>query len=164
MQRGTGGFAAVLMLGWAFAGSCRAEGAQSCLRIDEQRQIEERRLDAEGRATVKLKDAANVSRGQTLLFTLKATNACDDSINPAVIEFTVPAGVIYTVGSATGAGTAITFSINGKSFGKFESLAIHDAGAPRAARAEDIRYIRWVLLKALAPHTSRTVRFRATVR
>jgi hypothetical protein len=156
------GLAAVL-IGCALASTALAQAGQTCLQVEEKRQIETQHVDAQGQRVVKLKEATNMSRGQTVLFTLKATNVCDAAINPAVINFSVPERVSYLLGTAAGSGTDITFSISGKSFGKFESLAIHDAGDPRAARAEDIKYIRWVLHKPLAPNASRTVRFRATV-
>jgi len=145
-----------------FAATAWAGATQPCLQIDEKQQIEKHYNDAQGRPAVRLKDATHPVRGQTVLFTLQATNTCADAVEPTVIEFTLPQGMSYVLGSA-GRSSEATFSINGKTYGKFEALAIHDGSGPRAARAEDIKSIRWISRKALAPNASRTVHLRATV-
>jgi hypothetical protein len=79
-----------------------------------------------------------------------------------VIDFTLPHGMRYVLGSASGPASNVTFSVDGRTYGKFEALAIHGGGVPRAANAEDMKSIRWVLPKALASQATRTVHFRAT--
>jgi len=153
---------AVLAFANVFADVASA-AMQSCLQLSEKQQIEKHYNDAQGHPAVKLKDATHPVRGQIVLFTLQATNTCADVVEPTVIEFTLPQGMAYVLGSADGRSFETTFSINGKSYGKFEALAVHDDGSARAALAEDIKSIRWVSRQALAPNASRTVRFRATV-
>jgi hypothetical protein len=158
------GYGAILMCGHLFAATALAqETAQNCLKVSETRQIEERHIDAQGHATVKLKDAATAARGEVVRFTLQAINGCAAALDPAVIDFALPERVTYLLGTATSAAASdITYSINGKTYGRFDALAIHDSSGPRPARAEDIKSIRWVFRKPLAPQSSRSVRFRAS--
>jgi hypothetical protein len=164
MQQRISWLCALLILGFDPATTLvfADETSHGCLKISEKRQVEEYVVDGQGHPAVRLKEADKISPGQAVLFTLKATNTCSVALDPAVIDFVLPERVIYLLGSASGAGSDIAFSINGRSFGKLEALALHDGGSPRAARADDVKSIRWVYRKPLAPNATRSVRFRAS--
>ena len=145
----------------AFANAASASTAQNCLQISERRQVEEQYSNGQGQPAVWLKQAGHPARGQTVFITLRATNICADALKPSVIDFTIPERMTYVLGSAKGHESDVVYSIDGKTYGRFDALAIHEGGGARAARAEDIKSIRWIDRQTLAPNSTRTVKFRA---
>jgi hypothetical protein len=66
--------------------------------------------------------------------------------------------------TAFGPGSAIEFSLDGKSFAAPQALTVAGAdGNTRTARADEYSYIRWVLGRPIGPNESLMVRYRAVV-
>jgi hypothetical protein len=65
--------------------------------------------------------------------------------------------------SAIGAGSQITYSLDGKTFAPAGQLTVQDNGVSRPARADEYKHIRWEFKNALAPGASAFARFRAVL-
>ena len=75
----------------------------------------------------------------------------------------LPAEMTYVANSAVGPGSDISFSIDGKTFAKVADLKVSENGATRAARPDEVRFIRWTFA-TLPPGAQALARFRAVVK
>ena len=100
---------------------------------------------------------AKVVPGNHVIYTITAHNQCSKPVDKVVVNNPVPEHLSYVADSATGPGTEISYSVDGRVFGKPGALMVKEAdGSQRPARDEDIRSIRWVFTGALAPgHAAR---------
>jgi uncharacterized repeat protein (TIGR01451 family) len=88
--------------------------------------------------------------GDVLTYTVLYTSAGSTDAYNAVIVDTVPAATVYVPGSASGTGTAISFS--------------HDGGATfDTSEALPVTHIRWTVAASLAPGDNGTVAFQTTI-
>jgi uncharacterized repeat protein (TIGR01451 family) len=122
--------------------------------------------DAQGNETVKRTAAVSVIPGTEVIYTITAKNTGNEPASNIVVNNPVPANTAYVDGSAFGADTVITFSVDGgKSYGKASALTVRDAdGNSRAARAEDYTHVRWTLQVELQPGQQAEVWYRARVK
>ena len=65
--------------------------------------------------------------------------------------------------SAIGAGSDISYSLDGKTFGPPTSSPSQENGATRPARADEYKHIRWEFKNSLQPGASAFGRFRAVL-
>mgnify|MGYP001572107144 FL=1 len=109
---------------------------------------------------------ANVTPGDTVIFTTYYSNNGKEAASDIVINNPMPEHMLYIDGSAEGSGTKIEFSVDkGKSFGLPETLKVIDAkGKERTAGASDYTNIRWTLSKPLGSGGKGSVSFRAKVK
>lgn len=109
---------------------------------------------------------ANVTPGDTVIFTNHYTNRGDKPASDVVLTNPVPEYMVYTDGTADGSGTKIEFSVDkGKSFAPAGKLKVRDAeGKERPATAADYTHIRWTFEGALAKGATGSVSFRAKVK
>ena len=117
--------------------------------------------NADGTQTVTREAADKVTPGDTVIYSL---NYYNDEANPAeniVLIMPIPAEVKYMDGSADTDGTNTTYSVDGgKSFAGRDDLRVAQAdGDKRAALAEDITHIRWIVGTTIAPETGGTLSF-----
>jgi hypothetical protein len=75
----------------------------------------------------------------------------------------VPQHMVYVPNSANGAGSDITFSLDGKTFAPAAQLKVQENGVLRPARADEIRHIRWEFKSSLKPGASAVAQFRAVL-
>ena len=122
--------------------------------------------DAQGKKTVKRTAATSVVPGTEVIYTITAKNTGNEPASNIVVNNLVPAHTVYVDGSAFGADTVITFSVDGgKSYGKAEELTVKDAsGNSRAAKAKDYTHVRWTLQIELQPGQQAEVWYRARVK
>ena len=122
--------------------------------------------DAQGNKTVRRTAATSVVPGTEVIYTITAKNTGNDPASNIVVNNPVPANTVYVDGSAFGADTEITFSVDGgKSYDKASELKVSDAaGNSRAARAEDYTHVRWTLQVELQPGQQAEVWYRARVK
>lgn len=120
----------------------------------------------DGSETVKRVAASRVVPGTEVIYTITATNAGNEPADEVVVTNPVPAQTSYVGGSAAGANTHISFSVDGgNSWGRAESLTVIDAnGEPRAATAADYTHVRWQLQSDLAPLQKLPVSYRVQVK
>ena len=146
------------------ASLAHAQAAKNCIELKNDVQMETEVTDAQGKKTTQLVAPGKVLPGNEVVYTITASNVCDKPATNVVIDNPVPEHMTYVMNSAMGVGTDMTFSLDGKSFAKLAALSVKNAdGSVRAARAEDIKAIRWTYNTAITSGQSGFVRFRARV-
>lgn len=134
----------------------------NCVTLKTEGQVEENYTDAQGKPAKRLVVPSKVIPGTEVIWTITATNTCEKPAEKAVIQNNVPDHMVYVPDSAKGADTDITFSLNGSEFKKPSELTVREAdGKTRSVRADEIKTLRWVIAKPLAPKASSSVSYRA---
>ena len=136
------------------------------IEVSTTAEIEVIEVNPDGTESVSRKAADRVVPGTEVIYTITAKNAGDVPADEVVVTNPVPAQTRYVEGSAAGANTDVTFSVDGgNTWGRAESLTVADAnGEPRAATADDYTHVRWTLKSSLAPTRQQPVWYRARVR
>lgn len=108
-------------------------------------------------------DPGKVVPGAELVYTIYFKNTGDKAVGDIVITDPIPKHMHYKKGSAFGAGTDISFSVDGgKSYTTPDKLRVKIKGAKsRQAKPEDYTHIRWVFKPKLAPGKQGVVHFRS---
>lgn len=144
--------------------SFAAQAAQNCIELKNEAQIEQEYTDDKGQKAKRLVAPGKIVPGNEVIYTITARNLCDKPVDKVVVNNPVPEHTTYVNGSAMGTGTDISYSLDGNSFAKHEALVVKNSdGSTRAARAEDIKQIRWVYTTPINPGQVAFVRFRTTV-
>jgi len=119
-----------------------------------------------GKKKVREVEAKTVVPGDELLYTVFFKNIDRVAVDNISITDPIPKGTVYKDGSAFGAGTDITFSINGgKSYAAADELTVTNSkGETRRAQAADYTNISWVFKPKLAPGKTGTVQFRVILK
>lgn len=109
---------------------------------------------------------ANVTSGDTVIFTNYYENRGDTSMDDVVLVNPVPEHMIYVAGTAEGVGTTVEFSVDqGQSYNTAEKLIIKDEeGKERVADATDYTHIRWIFAGSIGKGGDGNVSFRAKVK
>jgi len=120
-------------------------------------------LDREGRPELKRVEASRVIPGDEVIYTIYYSNTGDEMADHVVITNPVPDHMTYMAGSASGDGTAVTYSVDGGRVFDVpgELLVPNGAGGERLATPSDYTHIRWTLGAELAPNEEGLVGFRA---
>lgn len=155
------GFAMVL----AFALGSQAVHAQSqnCVKLETVAQTEKEVTDAKGVKTKVLETAGKIIPGTEVFWTVKANNTCQQNSDKVTINNPVPDHMTYVPNSASGPGSDIAFSLDGKTYAAAAELKVQENGVLRPARADEIRFIRWEFKSALKPGASALAQFRAVL-
>ena len=102
--------------------------------------------------------------GDVIFFTIHFENKDKDAVTNVDVVDPIPEGMTYINGSAFGAGTEISFSIDqGKSFKQASVLTYEVNGQKRMASPEAYSHIRW-LVKKLDAGKSGIAGFKAKVK
>ncbi len=136
------------------------------VEISTTAEIEIVEVQADGREVVRLESPSRVIPGTEVIYTITAKNTGAQPADSVVVTNPVPLQTRYVEGSASGANTDITFSVDGgQSWGVAQSLTVIDAnGEERAATADDYTHVRWTLQTGLAPDQQVPVWYRAQVK
>lgn len=104
---------------------------------------------------------AEVFSGDVLRYTIvfENTSSQDVAAGSVVITNPLPEETVYLDGSAMGADTLITYSVDGETFGTPAELLVGEGPAARAATAGDYRVIRWAYQPLLPAGASSEVSF-----
>jgi uncharacterized repeat protein (TIGR01451 family) len=104
---------------------------------------------------------SEVLPGDVLRYTIafENTSTQDVAAGSVVITNPLPADTLYLQGSATGANTEITFSVDGETFAAPDALMVGEGAGARAADAADYRAIRWTYQPMLGAGESSEVSF-----
>jgi uncharacterized repeat protein (TIGR01451 family) len=129
-------------------------------------EMEVANFNAEGQKVIQRVPAAKVVPGSEVIYTNYYTNVGSEAAASVVITNPVPEHMQYLAGSAQGADTNITFSIDGgQTYGDPGQLIVVEAdGRKRPALPEEYTHIRWERQKALAPGQQDQVAFRARLK
>ena len=129
-------------------------------------EVEVTEIDKQGKKIVKRTAPTNVVPGTEVIYTITAKNTGNEPADNIVVTNPVPKETVYVDGSAFGAGTNITFSVDGgKSYAKAGKLTVKDkAGKDRAATAKDYTHVRWTFQFNLQPGQEAPVWYRARVK
>ncbi len=140
--------------------------AQEYIKLQSIAEMEKEVFNAEGKKEIQRVPAAKVMPGSEVIFTTSYENVSKENAEDAVITNPIPEHMIYTDGSAEGAGTRITFSMdNGKSYNIPTKLFFLDAaGRKFPARPKDYTHIRWAFTNPLPSGAKGIVSFRAILK
>ena len=133
------------------------------IELEAVAQQEKEVINAKGEKEITRVPVTRVVPGDEVVYTLLYTNIGQEPADNVVITDPVPEHMIYTEGSASGADTVITFSVdNGAKYDLPAKLTIVGAdGKKRPAKGADYTHIRWTLTKSLTPGEKGHVSFRA---
>ena len=134
-----------------------------CIVLKSVAEQEKEVVNAKGEKTKQLVAAAKIVPGMEVVWTVTANNICKVPSEKVTINNPVPEHMNYIADSAFGAGSDITYSLDGKTFGVPAELSVTENGAKRQARADEYRQIRWVFRSPLQPGASAIARFRAVL-
>ncbi len=137
--------------------------ASACISLKSSAQVEEETTDAAGKKSVKLVQADKVVPGTVVIWTVTATNVCQKPSDQVTINNPVPTHMTYVADSATGPGSQITYSLDGKAFAPAAQLTVTENGAQRGATAADYKAIRWTFANSLQPGATVNASFRAVL-
>jgi uncharacterized repeat protein (TIGR01451 family) len=135
-----------------------------CIELKAVAEMEQTVKAADGSQSKQLIVVAKTVPGDEIVWTTTAHNLCDKPADKVVIDLPVPEHMNFVADSAFGKGAQISYSVDGKEFKAATELRVRATdGTSRAARAEDVRHVRWIMVSAIAPQDTALVRFRATV-
>lgn len=119
-----------------------------------------------GEKKIREVEAKKVIPGDELLYTIYFKNIDRVPVDNIAITDPIPKGTVYKDGSAFGAGTDITFSVDGgKTYLPPDELTVTDSkGETRRAQASDYTDIRWIFRPKLAPGKTGTAQFRVILK
>jgi uncharacterized repeat protein (TIGR01451 family) len=149
---------------FAFAAQALAQARQgNCIELKTTAEVEKEVVNAKGEKSKVLSAATTVVPGTEVVLTVTANNVCKQPSDKVVISNPVPDHMTLVPGSVIGAGSDITYSVDGKTFAPAGKLTVTVDGATRPARADEYRHIRWEFKNSLAPGASAFGRFRAVL-
>jgi uncharacterized repeat protein (TIGR01451 family) len=140
--------------------------AQGRVQLKSVVEVEQEGFNPQGEKIIRRVPAAGVVPGQEVIFTTTYENTGSQDAENAVITNPLPEHMLYQTGSARGAGTLITFSVDGgQTYHSPAKLIIRDAaGREYPARPRDYTHIRWTFEKPLPPGAKGEVSFRAILK
>jgi len=162
MNKRTQFYAFVTLIACGFTSQAFAQ-AKSCIELKTTAEVEKEVVNANGEKTKVLAPAGKVVPGTEVVWTVTANNVCKQPSDKVVINNPVPEHMTLVANSAIGAGSQITYSVDGKSFAPAGQLTVKENGAERPAHADEIRHVRWEFKNPLAPGAMAIARFRAVL-
>lgn len=162
MKTGMSGLAGALIMVCAAQAGAQDQG---CVLLKTVAEIEQATTDERGEKSTRLVPVERIVPGNEVIYTVSATNICDQTADDVVIDNPVPQHMKYVANSAIGPGTAVTFSIDGGfQFGMPETLKVQNAdGSDRRAQPNEYTNIRWMVRNPLKPGAVAFARFRAVL-
>jgi uncharacterized repeat protein (TIGR01451 family) len=136
---------------------------KGCIVLKSVAEVEQAVVNEKGEKSTKLVPASTTVPGVEVIWTVTANNICKQPSDKVTINNAVPEHMTYVANSAVGPGSDITYSLDGKTFGKPEQLMVNANGAQRPARTDEYRHIRWVFKNSLQPGAQAIARFRAVL-
>ena len=120
----------------------------------------------DGKKEINRLPAKKVAPDGEVIYTTTFKNTLNKPISNIMVTNPIPANMLYSTDSATGANTVITYSVDGgKTYDAPEKLTVAGKdGKQRPAQAADFTHIRWVYKGDLATGKSSDVGFKAKVK
>lgn len=154
---------AVAILLFAVAAQAAEPGSIKLQTIAQQEKVT---VGKDGVKHTEIVPAGRVLPGVEVIYTIKYTNVGKKPADSVTVNDPIPEHMTYVDGSATGADTAISYSVDGGKHwsAMIETLEIDNGnGTTRSATARDVTDIRWVVKGKLAPGATGQVSFRAVL-
>jgi len=146
-----------------FGAQASAQAPKGCIELKSTALVEKEVVDAAGNKARKMVPADKVIPGTEVTWTVTATNICQKPAENVTFDNPVPPHMSYVANSATGPGSDISFSLDGKAFAAPAALTVNENGATRPARADEYMHIRWAFKQALQPGATANASFRAVL-
>jgi uncharacterized repeat protein (TIGR01451 family) len=86
---------------------------KGCIELKSTAQIEEEVVDAKGAKAKQLREATKVVPGVEVIWTVTASNVCQQPSDALTINNPVPEHMTYVANSASGPGADIAYSVDG---------------------------------------------------
>ncbi len=100
-----------------------------------------------------------------ILYEIVFENISDQEVSNIVVNNPIANNSVYRDGSASGNSTAISFSVDGKTFAAADALTVTDkTGKKWKAKPEEYTAIRWTYKKALKPGQKEKVTYKTTIK
>ena len=163
MIKGNRNVAALAALIACAFGSQAFAQTPGCIVVKSTAETEKEVVNDKGEKSKVLVPVGKIIPGTEVVWTVTANNVCKEPSDKVVINNPVPEHMTYVPNSAFGAGSVISFSLDGKAFAPAGQLTVVENGATRPARAEEYKHIRWEFKSPLPPGSSATARFRAVL-
>lgn len=156
----------ILTLGFVSALAATTARAEGDIVVQTIAEAEVEVVNAAGRKEKKRETVKLAIPGTQVIYTTRFTNKGAKPAGNVVIDNPIPANTAFVAGSAFGANTTITYSVNGgKSYDVPNKLRVPTAaGAERAAEPRDYTHIRWRYTGELAPGKRGEVGFRVLIK
>jgi len=139
--------------------------AADAVEVKNIAEVEVEVVDSKGNKTLKRQPVDKVVPGTEVIYTTTYKNLIAKPVGNIVINNPVPANTAYKSGSATGANTDISFSVDGKRFATPDKLTVKGKdGKDRPALASEYTHIRWAHKGELAAGKSGEVSFRTLIK
>ena len=153
---------AIALIACAFGSQAFAQ-AQGCIVLKTIAETEKEVVNDKGEKSKVLVPAGKAIPGTEVVWTVTANNVCKQPADKVAINNPVPEHMTLVPNSAFGAGSDISFSADGQKFAAAGQLTVVENGAPRPARADEYKHIRWVFKNPLPPGATAVARFRAVL-
>ena len=162
MKHLTTSLSLICLIGAAGTGLAQEQGS---IRLQNVAEKQELFIDSSGVERTRLVPVATALPGDEIIYTITFTNIGTEAAEHVVITNPVPEHMRYVDRSAIGAGSDISFSVDGgNSYGSPQELFVADGeGKQRPAQAEDYTHIRWQLLNDAEPSSKGFARFSAVL-
>ena len=123
-------------------------------------------ISSAGRKEKKRQPVTLAIPGSQVIYTTRFTNKGTKPAGNVVINNPIPENTVFVSGSAIGASTTITYSVNGgKSYDLPSKLRIKiPGGTERQAEPRDYTHIRWRYVGELAPGKRGEIGFRVIIK
>jgi uncharacterized repeat protein (TIGR01451 family) len=136
---------------------------QGCIVLKSTAETEKEVVNDKGEKSRVLVPAGKVIPGTEVVWTVTANNTCKQASDNVTINNPVPEHMTLVPNSAFGAGSDISYSLDGQKFAPAGQLTVQENGAARPARADEYKHIRWVFKNPLQPGATAVARFRAVL-
>lgn len=140
--------------------------AADAVELKTVAEVEVEVVDSQGRKTLKRQPVEKAVPGTEVIYTTRYKNLIGKPVGNIVINNPVPNDTAYQGGSASGANTDISFSVDGgKTYASPDKLKLKGKdGKDRPALASEYTHIRWALKGELPPGKGGEVGFRALIK
>ncbi len=158
----TASLSLICLIGAAGKGLAQEQGSILLQNVAEKQELF---IDNSGVERTRFVPVATALPGDEIMYTITFTNIGPEAAGNIVITNPVPEHMSYVDRSAAGAGSDISFSVDGgNSYGSPQELFVADGeGNQRPAQAEDYTHIRWQLLSDAQPGSTGSAQFSAVL-
>jgi uncharacterized repeat protein (TIGR01451 family) len=153
---------AFALIACAFGSQAHAQ-TQQCIVLKSTAETEKEVVNDKGVKSKVLVPAGKIIPGTEIVYTVTANNVCKQPSDKVKIDNPVPEHMTLVPNSAFGAGSDISFSLDGQKYAPAGQLTVVENGVTRPARADEYKHIRWEFKNSLQPGATAVARFRAVL-